>query len=263
MDLGLKGKIAVVAGASKGLGYGVAKILAAEGAIVSLASRDESAINAAAERIREETGGDVHPVVADVRSPEHIQSWFEGVSRRHGGIDMLFANTGGPKSGRFSDFDDAAWVEAHELLLLSAIRLARVAVSEMKKRGGGSIVFTTSVSVKEPNPMLALSNVERAGVAALSKTLADEFAHDLIRVNSVVPGRIDTDRVRQLDEVKAKNEGTTVDEQRVRNEKLIPLGRYGSTDEYARPVVFLLSPAASYVTGATLMIDGGMVRGVQ
>jgi 3-oxoacyl-[acyl-carrier protein] reductase len=160
-------------------------------------------------------------------------------------------------------FDDAAWVAAHELLILSAVRLARAVVPEMKKKGKGSIVFTTSSSVKEPNPTLALSNVERSGVASLAKTLANELAPAGIRVNCVVPGRIDTDRVRELDTMKAKREGTSVEEQKARSEKLIPLGRYGTIDEYARPVAFLLSDAASYVTGATLLIDGGMVKGVQ
>ncbi len=263
MDLGLKGKVAVVGGASKGLGFGVAKILAAEGAIVSIASRDKSAIEKAAESIRQETKGTVFPVAVDLRNGEAIQSWVADVGRRHGGIDMLFSNTGGPPAGTFMQFDDAAWVAAHELLILSAVRLARAAVPEMKKKGKGSIVFTTSSSVKEPNPTLALSNVERSGVASLAKTLANELAASGIRVNCVVPGRIDTDRVRELDSLKAKKEGTTTEEQKKRSEGMIPLGRYGTIDEYARPTVFLLSDAASYVTGATLLIDGGMIRSVQ
>ena len=263
MDLGLSGKIAVIAGASKGLGYGVAKHLAAEGAIVSMSSRDEKAITAAAERIKSETGGTVYPVVADVRTPSAVSGWIKDVAARHGGIDIMFGNSGGPPAGTFMNFDDDAWNQAHELLLLSAIRMSRLVIPEMKKRGGGSIVFTTSSSVKEPNPNLALSNVERAGVAALSKTLANECAADGIRVNTVVPGRIDTDRVRELDTIKAKKTGSTPEQEKQNSEKLIPLGRYGTIDEYGKAVAFLLSPAASYITGATLLIDGGLVKGVQ
>ncbi len=263
MDLGLKGKVAVVAGASKGLGFGVAKALAGEGAIVSMSSRDKASIDKAAESIRKETGGTVYPVVADVRDAGSVTAWIQDVASRHGGIDMMFGNSGGPPAGTFMNFDDEAWKEAHDLLLLSSIRLARLVIPEMKKKGAGSIVFTTSSSVKEPNPMLALSNVERAGVAALAKTLANELAPDGIRVNTVVPGRIDTDRVRELDAIKAKKQGIAVEDSKKQSEKLIPLGRYGTIDEYGKAVAFLLSPAVSYITGATLLIDGGLVKGVQ
>ncbi len=263
MDLGLSGKVALVAGASKGLGYGVAKALADEGAIVSIASRDAAAVMRAADRIHLDTGGIVFPVVADVRSPELVEAWVAEVSAAHGGIDMMFGNSGGPPAGTFMDFGDEAWRDAHDLLVLSAVRLARLVIPEMKKKGGGSIVFTTSSSIKEPIPNLVLSNVERAGVAALAKTLADECAPLGIRVNTVVPGRIDTDRVRELDALRAEKLGTTPEQEKKRNEERIPLGRYGTIEEYGRAVAFLLSPAASYITGATLLIDGGMVRGIQ
>ena len=263
MDLGLTGKVAMVGGASRGLGLAVARALVAEGAQVSIASRDAVRIDAAAAMLRESTpGAQVLAVPADLRTADDIATWHEATMERFGGVDLLFANAGGPPPGPALSFDDQAWQQAVDLLLLSTIRLIRLAVPVMASRGGGSILVTTSSAVLEPIPNLALSNVVRASVAALVKTLSNELAGQKIRVNNLVPGRIDTDRVRELDEGRAKASSITLDEQRTRMAATIPLGRYGAPDEFGKAAAFLLSEASAYTTGAFLQIDGGMLKGV-
>jgi 3-oxoacyl-[acyl-carrier protein] reductase len=260
MELGLQGKVAMVAGASRGLGYAVARALAAEGATVSMGSRDENKILDAAKRVSADTYSDTLPVVLDVRSADSIAAWHAKTIEKFGGVDLLFVNTGGPPAGTALSFDDAAWTGAFELLLLSALRMVRLAVPSMKARGGGAIVVSTSSAVKEPIPNLALSNVVRSSVSALSKTLANELAADRIRVNHLMPGRIDTDRVRELDAIRSKSSGTPVDAVRDSNAKSIPLGRYGAAVEFGEAAVFLFSNAARYITGASLQVDGGVMK---
>jgi 3-oxoacyl-[acyl-carrier protein] reductase len=259
MDLGLKGKVAMVAGASRGLGFAVAQALAAEGAIVSIASRDEASIAAAAERL---APAQVLATPLDVRSAEGILRWTRATEDRFGGVDLLFANAGGPPAGAALSFDDAAWQGAVDLLLFSALRMVRAAVPSMVARGGGAVLVSTSSSVKEPIQNLGLSTVLRASVSALSKTLALELAPSNIRVNQIVPGRIDTDRVRQLDDINGKRLGLTADQTKARAITSIPMGRYGEPDEFGRVAAFLLSNAASYMTGATVQVDGGLIRSV-
>ena len=258
MDLQLKGKVAMVAGASRGLGFAVAKALADEGARVSIASRDEAAISAAGRRI----GGDVVAVTADVTSAEAIAEWAQATEKKLGGIDLLFTNSGGPPAGATLSFDDRAWQDAADLLLFSTLRMIRAAVPSMKARGGGAILVSTSSSVKEPVQNLGLSTVLRASVSALAKTLALELAADRIRVNQIIPGRIDTDRVKHLDEVNAKKQGVTPEEAKKRAIAAIPMGRYGEIEEFGRVGAFLLSDAAAYITGATVQVDGGLIRSV-
>jgi 3-oxoacyl-[acyl-carrier protein] reductase len=262
MDLGLKGKVAMIAGASRGLGYAVARGLAVEGARVSISSRSGEAIDAAANRITAETGSGALATPLDVKSGDGIAMWYERTVKEFGGVDLLFVNAGGPPAGSALSFDDDAWKSAFELLVLSAVRMVRVATPSMKSRGGGAIVVSTSSAVKEPIPNLALSNVVRSSVAALSKTLANELAGDRIRVNHLMPGRIDTDRVRELDVIRGKANSTSPDEVKAAYSKTIPLGRYGQADEFAAAAVFLFSDAARYITGASLQVDGGLIRGV-
>jgi 3-oxoacyl-[acyl-carrier protein] reductase len=262
MDLKLAGKIAMVAGASKGLGFAVARALAADGARVSIASRDRAAIERAAAEIREGTGAAVAAVAADLGSAAAIDAWHKATLDAFGGVDLLFTNTGGPPAGPALGFDDKAWQGGFELLVLSVIRTVRLAVPSMQARGGGAILMGTSSSVKEPIGNLALSNVLRASVAALAKTLSIELAPSRIRVNNLIPGRIETDRLRQLDEINAKRAGIPVEQQRANSAAAIPLGRYGTPDDFGRAAAFLLSDAASYITGASVQIDGGLIKGV-
>jgi 3-oxoacyl-[acyl-carrier protein] reductase len=262
MDLGLNGKVVLIAGASKGLGYGVALAMAREGASVSISSRDEAAIHAAASRIERETGATVLATAVDVREADAIQRWVRATEDRFGGIDALMTNSGGPPAGLALSFDDKAWQDAADLLLFSALRMVRAAVPSMQARGGGAILMSTSSSVKEPIQNLGLSTVLRASVSALAKTLALELASAGIRVNQIIPGRIDTDRVRHLDEVNARKQGIAVEDAKQKALGSIPLGRYGTTEEFGRAGAFLLSEAASYITGATVQIDGGLIRSV-
>jgi 3-oxoacyl-[acyl-carrier protein] reductase len=262
VNTGLKNKVAMVAGASKGLGFAVAKALAAEGAKVSLSSRDAAAANAAAEKIRSETGADVLAMAADVTSADALAAWHAATIERFGGVDKLFTNSGGPPAGPTMQFDDAAWQKTFELLLLSAVRMVRLVVPSMEARGGGAIVMPTSSAVKEPIGNLALSTVIRTSVPALSKVLAQELAPKKIRVNHLIPGRIHTDRVKEFDDINARKAGITVEEQMKRSSATIAMGRYGEPDEFAAAAVFLLSDAASYITGATLQVDGGMLKGI-
>jgi len=258
MDLGLKGKVAMVAGASRGLGYAVAEALAREGALVSISSSNQASIDEAAKRL----GPDAMGTVVDVRNGDQIAAWGQKTIERFGGIDLLFTNGGGPPAGAAVSFDDAAWQNAADLLLFSALRMVRVAVPSMKQRGGGSILVSTSGSVKEPIPNLGLSTVLRASVSALAKTLALELAADRIRVNQIIPGRIDTDRVKHLDQLAGQKQGISADEAKKKSIAAIPAGRYGEAAEYGKVAAFLLSDAASYMTGATVQVDGGQLKGV-
>jgi len=262
MDLGLTGKIAMVGGASRGLGFAVARALAGEGARLCIASRDEAAIQRAADGIGAETGVRPLPVRADLSRADAIAAWHEATIAQFGGVDLLFANTGGPPTGTALSFDDRPWQCAFELLLMSVVRCIRLVVPSMTSRGGGAILVGTSSSVKEPLPNLALSNVLRSGVTSLAKTLSVELAPQRIRVNTIIPGRIATDRVQQLDELNANRQGISLPEHQTRVAASIPLGRYGAPDDFGRVGAFLLSDAASYITGASVQVDGGLIKGL-
>jgi 3-oxoacyl-[acyl-carrier protein] reductase len=262
MDLKLTNKVAMVAGASRGIGFAVARALAKEGVRVSISSRNADAIAAAGARIEQESGGAVLAMPVDVRSMDAIEQWFKATVERFDGVDLLYPNSSGPPPGPTLKFDDAAWQNAFELLLLSAIRMIRLAVPSMASRGGGAIVLPTSSAVKEPIANLSLSTVMRASVSALSKALALELAPQNIRVNQLIPGRIHTDRVDEIDVENSKRAGISQDDQRKRVWATIPMGRYGDPEGFAAAAVFLFSDAASYITGASLQVDGGLIRGI-
>ncbi|MFZ5818113.1 MAG: SDR family oxidoreductase [Bacillota bacterium] len=260
MDLGLQGRVAVVAAASKGLGRAVAMAFAAEGASVAICGREEGSVSATAAEIREATGAEVLAVRADVARADDVARFIAQAAERFGRIDSLICNAGGPPTGPFRALSDAQWEEAVQLNLMSVVRLIREALPHLERSGSGRIVNLASSSVKQPIPNLILSNTLRLGLQGLIKTLAEELAPAGILVNTVAPGRIETDRVRSLDIGRAALAGITPEEQRRRTEASIPLGRYGQPDEFARYVLFLGSPANSYLTGQAVVVDGGMTR---
>lgn len=262
MDLGLHGKVAMVAASSRGLGFGIARELLREGALVSIGSRTETDVFDAADLLTEETGGEVLPNVLDAADPASINEWLDNTVNAFGGVDLLVVNAGGPPAGTFDDFDDAAWQDAFDLTLMSAVRMIRAVLPSMRQIGGGSILTITSSSVKEPIDFLLLSNVMRSGVTSLAKSLSQQLAPENIRVNNLMPGRIDTDRVRSLDAMNADVRGLEVDEVKATNELGIPLRRYGTIEEFGRLGTFLLSDAASYITGQTIAVDGGSIKTV-
>lgn len=262
MDLQLQHTTAMVAGGSKGLGFAVAKLLAEEGANVSLASRNPENLSEAKRKIEAAARGAVLTVPADLTRSEEIMFWKEETVKSFGRVDFLLVNSGGPPAGSFASFTDEQWQEAIDLQLLSAVRLVRAVLPVMQKQKSGSILFSTSVSVKEPINNLILSNVIRPAVAALAKSLSLELVKDNIRVNHILPGRINTDRIRELDAFNAERKNISVEEQSRQMTAAIPMGRYGEPEEFARAAVFLLSPAASYITGASLQVDGGIIKSV-
>ena len=262
MDLGLKGKAAVVAAASKGLGKAVAFGLAAEGVDVAICSRDREAIERAGEEIRAKTGVKVLAFQADLTDANAIHNFVQRAGEQFGRIDILFANSGGPPPGSFDSVDDAAWERAFSLNHLSAVRLTREVLPYLRRQGGGCIVYSTSISIKQPIENLILSNSIRSAVVLMAKTLMQEVARENIRVNVVCPGRIYTERIEQLDGARAQQAGLSVAEVARQSEAAIPLGRSGRPEEFADTVVYLCSNRASYLTGNVIQIDGGQYRGI-
>jgi 3-oxoacyl-[acyl-carrier protein] reductase len=260
MDLGIKDKTAIVCGASRGLGYASARELAAEGARVVICAREEKNIREAASRITQETGSQAIPVAADVSQAEDVSRVVGAALDTFGSVDILVNNAGGPPPGPFENHDDRAWLAAFELNLLSAVRFSRAVIDPMRDSGGGRIVNITSVAVKQPVDNLILSNSVRAGVVGLAKTLSKELAPHGILVNNVCPGFILTDRSVSIVKGRAESEGKSYDETLSELTAGIPLARIGEPAELAALVAFLCSARASYITGATIQVDGGLCK---
>lgn len=252
MDLQLTDRRILVTGASRGLGEAIAVAVAAEGARVAVAARESADLAAVAGRI----GGTA--VVADLATPDGPAAAVRGVIAAHHGLDGLVVNSGGPPTGTFETLDEEAWQRAIDGTLKSSLRLLRAALPHLRAGQDPAVVVILSSSVREPIPGLITSNVLRPGLAGLIKTLVDEIAP--IRINGIAPGRFGTARIRTLDETRARAAGTTIDHIQAETASRIPLRRYGDPAELGRVAAFLLSPAASYVNGTIVPVDGGMIR---
>ena len=260
MNLGLTDKSIIVCASSAGLGKATALEFAREGARVMLCSRRKAELERAAADIKAATGREPLYTVVDVTKPADITRLVDATAAAFGGIFALVNNSGGPPAGTFDQFDDATWQGAFELTLLSYIRTTRAVLPHLRAGGGGRIVNFTSSSMKSPVDNLILSNTFRTGVLGLTKTLASELGRDGILVNVLGPGRIYTERLEHLDGLRAAKTGQSVEQVRTDIAQTIPLGRYGTPDEFARTAVFLASPANTYLTGQALLVDGGMTK---
>ena len=261
MDLGLKGKVAIALAASKGLGRASATALAAEGAAVVIGARSVQVLEETARHIQSETGSRVVAVPTDVTKPEDLEAIVAVAVREFGYVDILVNNAGGPPPGTFEKFGDEQWLAAFELNLLSAVRMIRLVLPHMRKRGGGRIINIVSTSVKQPIDGLLLSNAIRASVVGMAKTLSIELALDNITVNNVCPGRILTDRIRQLYQLREKREQGISEEDALKEAaRDIPMQRIGKPEELGALVAFLASEQAAYITGTTIQVDGGLTR---
>ena len=252
MDLGLTGARALIGGGSGGLGGAVAAALRTEGATVGLVARPGERLDAAAARL------DAVAIPADLASPDGPAAAVAAAVAAFGGLDLLLVNSGGPPPGRFEELDETAWRAAIDGTLLSAVRILRAALPHLRDGRDPAILVILSSSAREPIPGLTTSNLIRPGLAGLIKSLVEEIAP--IRINGLAPGRLATDRIAQLDAARAERSGQTIEEITRRMIETIPLGRYGDPGELGRVAAFLLSPAASYVTGAIVPVDGGMIR---
>jgi 3-oxoacyl-[acyl-carrier protein] reductase len=261
MDLGLAGKTALVTGASRGLGFAIALLLAGEGCQVAINSTNLENVRAAARKIAANTGNKAVPLLGDVSDPLVPSRLVEETVRSLGALDILVTNSGGPPAGKFTDFDDAAWEKAVNLVFLSHVRLIRAALPYLLSSSTPSVLTVTSYSVKQPIPNLVLSNSIRSATVGLTKSLALELGTEGIRFNSILPAWTETERVQELMAHRARMNNTTIEEEIANQSKESPLGRMASPEEFARAAVFLVSPAASYITGVMLPVDGGMYKG--
>lgn len=261
MNLNLTGKTALVAASSQGLGRAIAEELLKEGANVMISGRDELKLQGVKKELMSIGEGAVEYKKTDITNPTDIKELVEETVQRFGTIDILVNNAGGPPAGTFESITDEVWQQSFELNLLSYIRLIREALPHLKKQGG-KIINIASMSVKEPIPGLIISNTFRTGIVGLSKTLASEFADYGILINTVAPGRIETDRVRHLNKVNADKLGITPEQVDDVAKKDIALKRNGTPEEFAKVVTFLASDGNTYMTGGTFLVDGGLVKSI-
>lgn len=261
MDLGLRGLRALVTGSSRGLGFAVAHGLGSEGVRTAINGRKPEILNEAASRITSDTGIPCMPIAGDVADPSQTNDIIIRAAENLGGLDLLVTNAGGPTAGKFETFDDNTWNNAVQLSFLSHVRLIRAALPYLRRSHHASVLTITSYAVKQPLPDLVLSNSVRAATVGLTKSLALELGSDGIRFNSILPSWTNTERVNELMGARANKNNTTVEEEIAKQIKESPLGRMATPHEFANVAVFLLSPAASYVTGVMLTVDGGMYKG--
>ncbi len=262
MDLGLKNRVAVVTASSSGLGRAVAEELAKEGARLAICSRDEGRVNKTADAIRDQYRVEVFPAVCDVEDPQDVEAFAKSVLLEYGRADILYANAGGPPPGAISDVSPADFEAAIKLNLMSAVNLVYAFLPSMRSHRWGRIIASTSISVKQPLPNLALSNVSRVGVVAFIKSLSREIARENITANVVAPGYIMTDRVRHIVGDRANRDAVGFEDALGALAAEIPAGRIGRPEEFGALVAFLASECAAYINGVTILIDGGMYRGL-
>jgi len=262
MDLGLRGKVALVSAASRGLGRAIAEALAGEGASLLICARGAAALEEARNAITKRSGVDVEMVVADVSKEEGITRVWERARDHFGRVDVLVTNAGGPPSGPFESLEWESWQSAVALTLRSAVELTRLVLPGMKERRWGRILNVTSIAVKQPVDGLMLSNSLRAAVTGFARTLANEVARYGVTVNNILPGYTRTERVEELNAATAAREGITIDDVSHRIEAQIPMRRLGEPPECAALAAFLASEQASYITAQSIAVDGGWIRSV-
>jgi 3-oxoacyl-[acyl-carrier protein] reductase len=259
VDLGLKGKVALVAASSKGLGRASAEAIAAEGGRVTICARSQETLSQTRDEMTA-AGYDVLAIRADMSNARDIEKVVQQTVETFGGLQILVTNAGGPPPGYFPDFDDPEWEAAVNLTLMSAVRLIRASLPHMRTAGWGRIINVTSISVKEPVDNLVLSNSIRAAVHGLAKTLANQIAGDGITVNNIMPGYTLTDRVYQLARARAEEQGKTFEEVIDDLGNPVPAGRVGQPDEFGALVAFLASEKAAYINGVSIPVDGGYIK---
>jgi len=261
MDLGLKGRVAVVAGSTKGIGRATAEGLAAEGAKVVVNGRDPQGCARVAAEIAAKAGAQVVGVAADVATAEGAEALIHRAHAAFGGVDVLVTNAGGPRPGGFDELADADYLEGFHLNFLSTVRMIRAALPHMRAQRWGRIINLQSTAIKEPVPLVTLTNSIRPGVTGLAKDLAGHLGPEQITVNTILSGPVMTDRLRTTTAARAAKAGISEDEQWKRYLELVPLGRFGKPEDVAAMIVFLASEAAGWITGTVIQVDGGRIRG--